>query len=280
MPLIPLSLSALLESPSLLPSTADYYNTSNALPSSPLAIPTTDGDAWFEILAKSLSFQIVLALEHLHNLSPSIAHRDIKPGNVLIDETGCVKVIDFGIAWDTAEMSLRSSEPENAARSPYDIPEETAGAMISQVGSGCVWFDVVQFSCTASLTPQSSSTYRAIELLFSPPVYDPFATDLWSLGVTLSMFFTDLRWVPSDVEDDESDGEDDDVTSHLGRMRWSRRTLFKASRGEIGLIWSIFRLLGTPTNTTWPVRTSPILRDELCILNRIILSGVSVPPRC
>jgi len=33
---------------------------------------------------------------------------------------------------------------------------------------------------------------------------------------------------------------------------WVRKPLFDASRGEIGLLWSIFRTLGTPNEGSWP----------------------------
>lgn len=33
---------------------------------------------------------------------------------------------------------------------------------------------------------------------------------------------------------------------------WRRQSLFDASRGSIGLAWSIFKLRGTPTEDNWP----------------------------
>lgn len=40
--------------------------------------------------------QILQALDYAHRLG--VLHRDIKPENIMIDRTGCVKVMDFGIA--------------------------------------------------------------------------------------------------------------------------------------------------------------------------------------
>lgn len=41
---------------------------------------------------------VLSALAHLHSLG--IAHRDVKPANVMYDWEGEVKLIDLGTAWD------------------------------------------------------------------------------------------------------------------------------------------------------------------------------------
>lgn len=49
-----------------------------------------------EPLCKFYIASIVLALEYLHG--KSIVYRDLKPENVFIDQTGFVKLGDFGFA--------------------------------------------------------------------------------------------------------------------------------------------------------------------------------------
>jgi len=167
----------------------------------------------FVDMARSLLFQIFSAVAYLHHPAQGVAHRDIKAANVLITESGCVKLIDFGVSW-----SQRIS-----ASSDCLWPEPP----------GQLCFDV------------STGAYRAPELLFGARDYDPYATDLWSLGVLCAEFFAAVgaRGSDSDLETDEEDN-------------LYRASLFDATRGSIGLAWSIFRIRGTPTEEIWPAFTS------------------------
>ena len=115
--------------------------------------------------------------------------------------------------------------------------------------------------------------YRAPELLFGARSYDARASDLWSLGATFAEFFTTLRLHDTSDSDYEPDGADADAEcdptrpfavvegrSDSARMEWERCALFDASRGDIGLAWSIFKTRGSPSAHNWPVsscRVSP-----------------------
>lgn len=81
----------------------------------------------FIAVSKSVIYQIVAAVNFLHSLDPPIAHRDVKPGNILINDSGCVQLIDFGIAW---EASVKPSSD--------DMWPESEAKMYCDVGTGSV----------------------------------------------------------------------------------------------------------------------------------------------
>lgn len=79
---------------------------------------------------KNIFLQIAKAVEHIHQLH--IVHRDIKDENVLLDENGCVQLIDFGSAtyfregrkFDTFGGTLDYCAPEILKGMPYEGPPQ------------------------------------------------------------------------------------------------------------------------------------------------------------
>lgn len=47
---------------------------------------------------KHVMKQVCSGLYYLHSLEPPIVYRDLKPSNIVMDESGVVKLVDFGIA--------------------------------------------------------------------------------------------------------------------------------------------------------------------------------------
>ncbi|MEO1278848.1 MAG: protein kinase [Planctomycetota bacterium] len=73
--------------------------------------------------------QIADAVQHAHQRG--VIHRDLKPGNILLDEQGRPKILDFGIARLTAEgdaaMTLRTLPGQVVGTLAYMSPEQAAG---------------------------------------------------------------------------------------------------------------------------------------------------------
>jgi len=79
-------------------------------------------DGWTQFAR--IGIQVAQALQYSH--SRGILHRDIKPGNLLVDCRGSVWVTDFGLAVETDQM-LESTAPNLAGTLRYLAPEQLDG---------------------------------------------------------------------------------------------------------------------------------------------------------
>jgi len=93
----------------------------------------------------SVFVQIADALAYSH--SRNILHRDIKPGNAMLDETGTVKIVDFGIAKITNPLLSTLTEGQRVGTLAYRAPEQILGAPASCQSDlyafGCVMYALV-----------------------------------------------------------------------------------------------------------------------------------------
>ena len=64
-----------------------------------------DPPARLELMAR-----VCDAVQHAHE--KGVIHRDLKPGNILVEESGQPKVLDFGVAHVTAADLLTDREPD------------------------------------------------------------------------------------------------------------------------------------------------------------------------
>lgn len=99
-------------------------------------------------VVRRLLGQIAAALAHAH--ARSVVHLDVKPSNVLLDESGGVKLVDFGLA-----RMLADPDGGGLSGTPrYMPPEQLAGGA---VGPASDWY---AFACLAG------------ELLAGRPLFD------------------------------------------------------------------------------------------------------------
>jgi eukaryotic-like serine/threonine-protein kinase len=73
-----------------------------------------------------IAIEILKALEYIH--SNGVVHRDLKPENIMVDENDHIKLIDFGIAGDTASRRLTYANFTSMLGTPnYIAPEQVKG---------------------------------------------------------------------------------------------------------------------------------------------------------
>ncbi|CBZ24480.1 putative protein kinase, putative,serine/threonine protein kinase [Leishmania mexicana MHOM/GT/2001/U1103] len=130
-----------------------------------------------------IATQVSDGLAYLHE--QSIVHRDIKPENILVNRDGHAFLADFGVA---ELMNAKAGQP-TAATLTYQgtplfmAPEIYAGVDgddAEQASGGCTrWRGRDDADESSSMTATPSREERR-----DSRVIDPFALDVWALGVT------------------------------------------------------------------------------------------------
>jgi serine/threonine protein kinase len=88
--------------------------------------------------------EVAAGLDALHALG--LVHRDVKPGNILLDEQGTSYITDFGLAKDS-QASLLTRPGQAVGSLDYMAPEQVRGEEVTGATDvyalGCVMFECI-----------------------------------------------------------------------------------------------------------------------------------------
>ena len=117
-------------------------------------------------LALDFTCQICNAVDHAHRAG--ILHRDIRPGNMLISETGLLKVTDFGTS---RFLEIAAHGTTVIGSPPYMAPEQFHGKAV--FASDVYSIGVTMYQMLTGALPYDTPTHAALERLMRGDLITP-----------------------------------------------------------------------------------------------------------
>ena len=112
--------------------------------------------------AIEIARDVARALDHAHQ--NGVVHRDVKPGNILVDSSGKAYLADFGLARTLNKRALRLSGAGSAVGTPlYMSPEQALGDVKHVDGRSDVWaLGAVLYEMVSGQAPFSGESVQQI----------------------------------------------------------------------------------------------------------------------
>lgn len=79
-------------------------------------------------LRETMKIALAMARALAHGQEHGLVHRDVKPANIIIDETGAIKLTDFGMAHDENDSIMLTTVGVNMGTPLYTAPEQARDA--------------------------------------------------------------------------------------------------------------------------------------------------------
>ncbi len=124
-----------------------------------------------------IAIEVLKALDYIH--SNGVVHRDLKPENIMVDEDDHIKLIDFGIAGDTAARRLTYANFTTMLGTPnYIAPEQVKGkrgdGRTDLYSMGVILYEMLTGKLPFSgPTPMAAMNDRLLNHPLPPRVADP-----------------------------------------------------------------------------------------------------------
>jgi eukaryotic-like serine/threonine-protein kinase len=104
--------------------------------------------------------QAALGLQHAHETA-GIVHRDIKPGNILVDRNGIVKILDMGLArffHDEDDILTKKFEENVLGTADYLAPEQALDSHSVDIRADIYSLGATFYFCLTGRTPFAEGT--------------------------------------------------------------------------------------------------------------------------
>jgi serine/threonine protein kinase len=104
--------------------------------------------------------QAALGLQHAHEVA-AIVHRDIKPGNLIVDRAGTLKVLDMGLARffnDEADLLTKKYDENVLGTADYLAPEQVLDSHGVDIRADIYSLGATAYFCLTGRTPFGEGT--------------------------------------------------------------------------------------------------------------------------
>jgi serine/threonine protein kinase len=105
-------------------------------------------------------YQAALGLQHAHETA-GLVHRDIKPGNILVDRSGVVKILDMGLArffHDEEDILTKKYDENVLGTADYLAPEQALDSHGVDIRADIYSLGASFYFCLTGKTPFSEGT--------------------------------------------------------------------------------------------------------------------------